>query len=239
MAFEAVINKDLSPEERREWLNVFKQADPDNALANYLSARDYIKTGQTDQAVQELLAASGKQQLEDYTLERVQDDQEAYLSAGYSTAEAARIAMSWLELPQLSQVKQLGRDLVALASAYSQSGDPASAQAALQLGVTMGQRYADATANPALISQLMGMSVERLALNAMDPNSPYGDNGQTVQARLDQISQQEAAIRELSRQAEPLMPTMSDQDVLNYENRRKLFGVAAAMQWVVSKYGQK
>jgi hypothetical protein len=83
------------------------------------------------------------------------------------------------------------------------------------------------------------MSIETLALNAMDPNSPYGDNGQTVQDQLNQIAQQKAAINELWKQAEPLMPTMSDQDILNYENRRMLFGEVAALQWVVSKYGQK
>jgi len=31
---------------------------------------------------------------------------------------------------------------------------------------------------------------------------------------------------------------MSDQDWINYINRRMLFGEAAAMQWLVSKYGQ-
>ena len=59
VAFEAAFDKDLSPEQQRQWLNTFKQAAPDNALANYLSARDYFKAGQMDQAVQELAAASG------------------------------------------------------------------------------------------------------------------------------------------------------------------------------------
>ena len=31
----------------------------------------------------------------------------------------------------------------------------------------------------------------------------------------------------------------TDQDILNYENRRRAFGEVAALQWVVSKYGQK
>jgi tetratricopeptide (TPR) repeat protein len=238
VAFEAVLDKVLSSEEKRQWLDTFEKSAPDNALANYLSAFNYFNSGQIDQGVQELTAAAGKQQFQDYTLERIQDDEEAYLSAGYSAAEAERIAMSWLELPQLAQVKQLGRNLVALADAYSQSGDPASAQAALQMAMNMGQRYDD-LASAALISQLVGMAVQRLALNAMDPNSPYGGNGQTVQDQLNQIAQQRTAINELVNQAQPLMPTMSDQDILIYENRRMLFGEVAALQWVVSKYGQK
>ena len=60
VAFEAVFTEDTSPEQRRQWLNTFEQMAPDNALANYLSARDYFKAGQTDQAVQELTSAAGK-----------------------------------------------------------------------------------------------------------------------------------------------------------------------------------
>jgi len=72
----------------------------------------------------------------------------------------------------------------------------------------------------------------------MDPNSSFGNNGQTVQDQLNQIAQQRATIKELVQQAEPFMPMMSDQDILNYEDRRRAFGEVAALQWVVSKYGQ-
>ena len=93
VAFEAVLDKDLSPEEQRQWLDTFEKSAPDNALANYLSAFNYFNSGQIDQGVQELTAASGKR-LDDYTLDRMQDDEEAYLSAGYSAAEAERISDS-------------------------------------------------------------------------------------------------------------------------------------------------
>jgi hypothetical protein len=136
-------------------------------------------------------------------------------------------------------VKQVGQDLVDLANAYSQSGDPASAQAALQMAINLGQNYMDTSANGPIISQLVGMAIERMALSAMDPNSPYGNSGQTVQDRLNQIAQQRAALNELADQAGPLMQTMSEQDLLNFENRDMLFGEVAALQWVVNKYGQK
>ena len=45
VAFEALFAKDLSPEQRRQWLSAFEQSAPDNPLANYLSARDYLKAG--------------------------------------------------------------------------------------------------------------------------------------------------------------------------------------------------
>src|SRR5438309_7082169 len=105
VAFEAVFKKDASPEERHQWLEALKKADTGNSLPNYLLALDYFKSGQIDQAVQELVAVSGKQQFQDYTLDRMQDDEEAYLAAGYSVAEARTIPVS---LPQLRQVKDLG-----------------------------------------------------------------------------------------------------------------------------------
>jgi RNA polymerase sigma factor (sigma-70 family) len=238
VAFEAVLDKDLSPEQQRQWLDTFEKSAPDNALANYLSAFNYFNSGQTDQGIQELAAASGKG-FDDYTLARAQDDEEAYLSAGYSAAEAERISDAWLMLPALSQVKQLGVDLVDLAKAYSQSGDQSSAQAAFQMAMNVGQRYGDASTPEMLIDQLVGTAIEKIALSAMDPNSPYGNSGQTVQDQLNQITQNRTAINELVQQATPWLPMMSDQDILNYENRRRAFGEVAALQWVVSKYGRQ
>jgi RNA polymerase sigma factor (sigma-70 family) len=239
--FEAVLEKNLSPDEQRQWLNTFEKSAPDNALANYLSALNYFNSGQIDQGVQELSAASGKQ-FNDYTLSRYQDDEEAYLAAGYSQADAEAIASMQETVPQLAQLKQLGLDTVDLANAYSQAGDTASAQAALQMAANLGRSYANpttgTTGEPA-ISQLVGMAIESIAFNAMDPNSPYGGNGQTVQDQLNQLAQQKAAIQQLFQQADPLRQTMSDQDWIIYTDRRMIFGEVAAAQWIVSKYGQQ
>ncbi len=237
VAFESALARDLSPEEQRQWLNAFEKCAPDNALANYLLAFNYFQAGQTDQAVPQLIAASGKG-FYDYTSDRVQDDAEAYLSVGYSAAEAGILATDQLKLPHLNQLRLLGQDLVALAQAYNQSGDQASAQAALQVAMNLGQHYSgDATATG--ISQLVGLNIQRLALSAMDPNSPYGGNGQTVQDQLNQLAQQRATYTELAAQIQPLLPIMSDQDFINYLNRRRVFGEVATMRWLVSKYAQK
>jgi RNA polymerase sigma factor (sigma-70 family) len=237
VAFAAVFDKDLSPEQQRQWLNAFEQSAPDNALANYLSALNYFNSGEIDQGLQELTAASGKP-LNDYDLNSVQADEEAYLSAGYSAAEAGLISTSGLVLPQVSQEKKLGQDLVDLANAYSQSGDQASAQAVLQMTMNIGQNVASQSSSVGYINQLVGVAIEKFALNAMNPNTSYGDNGQTVQDQLNQIAQNRAATSGLIQQAQSLMTQMSDQDWINYDNRRMVFGEVAADQWLVSKYGQ-
>ncbi len=238
VAFEAAFKKDASPEERHQWLEALKKSDAGNSLPNYLLALDYFKSGQADQAVQELVAASGKQQFQDYTLDRMQDDEEAYLAAGYSVAEAKTIPGSQLLLPQLKQLKDVGLSLVDLAKSYRQSGDEASAQAALQMAANLGQRYKD-TPGETEVSWLVGMAVERIALSAMDPSSPYGSDGQTVQDRLNQLAQKNAEMKELNAQLEPLLPNLSKQDWISYKDRWRVFGEESAIRWVVNKYGQK
>jgi hypothetical protein len=237
VAFEAVTSPWLSADEKRPWLKTFEQTDPGNSLANYLSAIDDFKSGRTDEAIRELAGASGKR-LDDYTQNRIQDNVDVYLSAGYSTAEAETASSQSLLMPQLAPLKQLGQQLVDLANSYNQAGDSASAQAALQMALRLGQTLNTAqSSSPALVSQLVGFAVERMALGAMDPNASIG-NGQTVQDELNRIAQTRQTIKDLNNQTQPLMHNLTDQDWVNFTNRRLLFGEAAAMQWVLNRYGQ-
>jgi hypothetical protein len=229
----------LPPEERRQWLDAFKRAAPDNALANYLSAYDYFKSGQTDQAVQELLDASGKPSFQDYSLDFIQNAEEAYRAAGYPDAEAKATAETQLLLPQLNQLRQVGRDLVALANSYRQAGDEASAQAALQMGVTLGQRLeVDGSAGQFVINNLVGIAIQRIVLGAMNPTTSLDSAGHTAQDRLNELAQQRQSIQALDTQRD-LLPTMSEQDLISYFDREKAFGEVEALRWLVGKYGQQ
>ena len=226
VGFEAALRKDASPEDRRQWLDAFKQSAPDNALANVLSAKDHFKAGQADQAVQDLIATSTKPQFQDYSLDRIQEDEEAYRASGYSAAEAKVWATAQLLMPHLAQMRELGQSIIELSKSYQQAGDVASQQAALELMANLGRRLNDGAPGNMLIGQLVGIRTEKTALEAMDPNSLFGDNGQTVQDRINQLTQQKAGIQELGKQAEPLWETMTDQDWLSYHSRSTTFGAA-------------
>lgn len=238
VAFEAAFRRDAPPEQRQEWLNVLKKSAPENALGNYLSALDYFKSGQSDRAVEELIAASGKQQFQDYSLARGQDNEEAYLAAGHSPAEAKWLASSGLVLPQLAELKQLSGVMIDLAKSYQQGGDSASAQAALDMAVNLGQRFNGSPGEP-LISRLVGLAIERNAFSAMDPNSPYGGSGQTIQGRVNELAGQSAALKGLGQQFDSVGERMTDADWIHYIDRWRSFGEVAAAQWVLGKYGQK
>ncbi|HEX4350465.1 MAG TPA: sigma-70 family RNA polymerase sigma factor [Verrucomicrobiae bacterium] len=236
--FAAVLDKDATPAELRQRLDEFKQSAPDNALANYLSALNYFKSNQTALVVQDLNVAYGKSGFDDYSWDFVQNAEEAWRSAGYSEAETQMIGTWQLSLPHLAELKDLNQQIVNLANSYGQSGDVASSQTALQMDVSLGQQMAGSSTDP-LINQLVGLAIERNALSAMDPNSPYGNSGLTVKDELAQLTQQTVTIHDAAKQVEALQETMTPQDWINYNERTKTFGEMNAIQWLLTKYGQK
>ena len=158
--------------------------------------------------------------------------------AGYSPAEAETLATSQIPLPQVAQLKELNQDIVDLAKSYRQAGDSAFAQSLLQTDLQLGQRYSEGPAE-FLINTLVGIAIQRNALSAMDPGSPSGAAGQTVADQLNQLAQQKDNIKTLVQQTQEILPTMPDEDWINYQNRRMMFGEQDAFRWVLNKYGTK
>ena len=238
VAFAAVFKTD-SDDERRQWIANFKQSAPDNPLPNYLAALDHFKAGQPADAWQELAAVSGKGQYQDYASESMQNAEEAFRAAGYSENEARVVAGSGVLLPQLAQMKQLGVTLGGLVTTYRQAGDEASANLALQAGMNLGGQLEQGGPGHFMIDDLVGIAVQRLVLNAMDPNSPYGASGHTVQDQIDQITQQRNDLRNLGQQLDQVRQVASQDDIAAFYEREKTSGSEPAIHWLVNKYGQK
>ena len=243
VAFEAALRKDASPEEKRRWLDALKKSAPDNPVANYLSALAYFNSSQADLAVQELIAASGKSRFNDYFLDRLQGNEEAYRSAGYSEIETrVGAAMGPGPMPpQVASFKELTVRMVDLAKSYRQAGDETSAQATLQMALNLGG-YMDGSRGAAGVPPLiraLAFAIERHALEAMDPASSFGSDGTTVKDRLDYIAGEKAANEELIKQLDILYPKATPQDMINFLDRARLFGDEPAMEWLKQKYGEK
>jgi hypothetical protein len=234
VAYNALYFGNLSPEESRQWADTFKRVAPDNSMAGYASALDYMKSGQPDLALQDMTAA-GKGTWTDYSAQFMQSSEEAYRAAGYSDVDAKFAAGTQLLLPDLGQLKQLGVQINDLAKTYQQAGNTTAAQNALQMDVQLGQQLSAIDAQP-LITTLVGYAVEKIALASMDPNAPFGNTGQTVQDQINQIAQQRQFIKSVTSQADGLVAQMSDDDVFSYFQRRQASGEIAAMQWALAKY---
>jgi RNA polymerase sigma factor (sigma-70 family) len=232
----ALVKGGVAPEQRRQWLELFRQSAPHNSLANYLAAADYLKSGQSSQALQEFAAAS-KSKLQDYWFDFSQNVEEAYRTAGYSEAEAKMAGIS-LPVAEFSELRQLAQNTTKLVESYQQAGDEASAQAALQAGLMLGQQLDNPSERCNLAQYGMGLQIENQFLGMLDPNSPYGASGETVKDQLDLINQRLATFKELTQREQSMLQTISDQDLINYADHMKVTGGLQALEWLMEKYGQ-
>ncbi len=220
----------VRPEERRELLEQFKQAAPENPLADYLSARDHLKNRQPVLALEDFRAASGKAALQDFTVERVQGLEEMYLGAGYSVAEAKALAMSSLQMPAFRHLRELGRDLSALQQEYVNAGDTASAEALTKMGLGLAAHVANGGAGT-LLGQMIGGVLEREFLNGLDPAVSYDFLAQPAGERLAQLREQDRAIRASAQFYDQWIRSANDAQLVSYFDRMKLYGETAALQW--------
>lgn len=228
----AVLTRDLFPEARREWLDRFKQSAPDNSLANYLSAREYLRTGDREQALQELALAAGKPQFNDYTLEQVQNMEDAQLAAGRTVAEAKIAAGSELLLPQLAMFKGLAQEVQQMEKEYATAGDTQSAESLAQLGLALSRQLTTGEGSRTLIGQLVGMAIERIVINPLAPDSQPEFLGSTVQQRLDENMAFRQNIRTLSPVVDDMLARGNEIEIISYFDRMKLEGEYKAMLWL-------
>lgn len=179
----AQTKNDAAPEERRQWLDALKQSAPDNALANYLSAQDYFKSGQTDRAVEELIAAAGKSKFQDYSADYVQNVEETFLAAGSSEAEAKAAAAYDVLLPHLAEMRRLSEGLRDLAGLYRQAGDEPSAQAALGMGLDLGRRLQESSGGSLTTRDMVGLGLGLLNRSRRTVPAPPPEQTQPVSTR--------------------------------------------------------
>jgi hypothetical protein len=223
---------DDGSEERRARLDRFQAAAPENALADYLSARDHLKNSRPEQALVDLLAASGKTHFQDYSLDAMQNAEELYLQAGKSAAEAKALATSTALLPHLAQLKSLAQEMGVLQRQYLAAGDGASAEQLAQMGLQLGQQLMDGEGSRTLISQLVGIAVERIVLNPLDPERNYNFLQGNTHEYVAQLDARRAGVRETTQLLDGWMRNASEADLISYFDRLKIYGESSAMAWL-------
>lgn len=224
-----------TPEEKRKALDAFRQLARDNPLGDYLSALDHFKSGRTDDGVKDLLQVGGKNRLQDYTLDHAQSAEEAFLAAGYGALESKAAGMFGVSLPHMQSLRELGTQMTELQKQYAQAGDAASAQAVGQLGLNLAWQM-EGQSGRTLISELVGMAVEKKFLASQAPDSPFGSDGRTVRDRLAELDAHRQSIRELTPLTE-MLPRLPEREAHIYFDRVKLHGELEALRWLKNKHG--
>ena len=236
----AVLARDEFPADRRKWLDLFKASSPSNSLANYFSAQDYFKNGNTDAAVNELLAASGKSQFDNHATEIQLDAEELYLDSGKSSREATSFAMSDMsgeDLPELATIKRVDQGIADLMQQKLAAGDADSAANLAQMGMMIGDKLNSGDSGKYLINQLVGTATEAIVLQHLDQNTAYDFlDGQTPAQVLQENKQQKVALRGMLTNFQAAYPSLTDAELNNYVQRSRIYGEAAAMQWVVQQH---
>ena len=231
-----VLAHNAFPDDRRKWLDIFKTSSPSNSVANYVSAQDYFKNGQTNEALQEVFAAVSKPQFTDYSMDTMLDDEAFGQFAGRSPSEIhaeAMASMSGESLPELSGFKSIARSIQEIQQQYAASGDNASVQNLAQAGVDLASRMTTGDGGKMLINQLVGVACEATVIAALDQNTSYDFlGGQTPAQWLADFKQQKAAIRDVVKNAEQILPNMSEDQLNSYWEREKIYGELNAMKWL-------
>ena len=231
VAFQIVAHN-VFPGQQREWLDRLKALDPDNALANYLSARHFFETAQPQQATEELRAGTTKPGIHDYLSERMQGLEELYLSSGMPPAEAKALGMTGLALPMLPQLKELAQEALALQRQYAAAGDAASAESLAQYQILLARHLSQGQGATCLVNQRVAMAMERGALDLLDSARAYDFLGQSPAERLAALQNQTTRMEETIRWFGQWLPQAGDAELIAYIDRVKLYGEPAAIQWL-------
>jgi len=236
----AVLTHDEFPADRRQWLDLFKASSPGNSLANYLSAQDYFQNGNAAAAIQELLAATGKSQFDTYTTENRLDSENLYSSSGDSPGKTATLAMADMareDLPQLASFQRLARGIRDVQQQYLNSGETDSAVKLFQMGMHFGNQVESGDSGKYLINQLVGVAIESIMLEPLNPNASYDFLGGKTPSQVRQENKQQIpAITQTLRAFDMIRPNLTDDEIAGYYERTKIYGEIEAMKWAIQQH---
>ena len=212
---------------RRGAIDALRQADPDNALGDYLSALDHLRQGQGQRAFNDLSTAAGKARFDDYATAAMQSAEEAYTAAGFTTVEAKAAAMMGLARKQIQPMRDLSKELVSMQKSFVAAGDGESADTVRQTGLALGQQMQGNALS--FIDELVGIAIERQFLD------PAADA-----SRRAALEQRIGTIRELSSTPyfDKLLSNADGLESIAYFDRLKLYGEEAAIRWLRERNGK-
>jgi hypothetical protein len=91
---------------------------------------------------------------------------------------------------------------------------------------------------PAIEGAMLG-GAETLTKQGLNPASAYADAGHTVKDRLDELQKLWEMQRLLRTQVQDLLPTLPEQDLVSFFDRKRIFGEIEALQWALNKLGKQ
>ena len=229
-----VLMHNVYPEQRQQWIDALKQSSPENSLPNFLAARDLMDQGNASGALAEIVAATNKK-YNDYTRESSIGLEEAYLESGRTPAEAKALGSSDVLLPELAPLKKLGSELADLAEKYGKDGDVAAQQALLNGVYEMGTQLRQSGNQGTLLSSLVGVALQNMTLRRW-PEGATAEFQGTIAEQLEANQQYRQSVSAGARLFGQWLPTASDNEIVAYFDRTRIFSEENAMQWLRTRH---
>ena len=224
-----------SPEEKQRAFQELRKLAPDNALADYLLAMDSLRGGKHEEAVASLTSAYSKKQMNDYSAELAAAAADAYESSGFTELQSKLARLQGAVSPLYSQMAQLSLLMTNLQTEYRQGGDADSANALCRMGLALADQLQTQPGH-SLMSDLVGMGVERRMLQALPPETVLDDQGGTAKSKLEALEVRKTDVGGLG-QAGAAVMALPEQEALSYFNRFEANGEAEALRWLKKKHG--
>jgi hypothetical protein len=103
----------------------------------------------------------------------------------------------------------------------------------------LGQRLGTGEASHTLISQLVGIAVERIVLNPLNADQHYDFLGGSVREHIEQLNARRAAVKQDTQLFDSWMRQATDADIVSYFDRFKIYGETSAMAWMRQRQGTR
>lgn len=204
-------------------------ADPENALAAFLHAAHLLDAGESDAAIQTLRGSTERHRMDDFRIATQLMSEDAYVAAGLSP-DAAKFRSAFdRQLDYFTDLRSLATSLKAMETSMS----PEEASALRSLTASMGQRLADQSRSGPLIHHLMGIALEKAALDGLPNDSPSPYDGFTVGQARESIYAERQELLQVSENVN-LEDILSNDPALlsRYIDRLRLSGELEAMKWL-------
>lgn len=184
--------------QRMALIERFKAADPNNPVPWIYSAQELFKSGQTAEGVAAIHAALVRPAFYIYANERMDSTQRLYEYLGVHPIEASLLSFADLPLPHTIAAQQASRSLVDWQKAATESGDTTAAADATRLTYELGRTFATPESSRLLIGQLVGIAIEKRALEALHADAQPDWLTVTPAQRLTEMEKQKQAMKDIT-----------------------------------------
>ena len=103
------------------------------------------------------------------------------------------------------------------------------------MGLVLGGHLSVGGGSQTIISQVVGIAIEKLFLSQLDSNAndPFGRPVSEVSAA---VAEHQATLKDDIQWRDALTSSLTDAELVNYMERVKLYGEEAAIAWLKTKY---